>query len=68
MSRTYMVICAATEVGVEALAQSRGFTVLQPIREFDGITSEDDNSFGIEFGRINTAHGKGYVALCYMEV
>ena len=68
MSRTYMVICATTETAVEALAQSRGFTVLQPIREFDGITSEDDNSFGIDFGRINTSSDTGHVALCYKEI
>lgn len=68
MSRTYMVVCAGSEELVEALADKRGFTPLLPIRGFDGITSEDDSSFGPDFGRINTAGGQGYVALCYKDV
>ena len=68
MARTYMVVCAASEELVGAIAAARGFEVLKPLRAFDGITSEDDNSFGNQFGRINTATGKGFVALCYKEL
>lgn len=68
MARTYMVICGATEAVVKALAEERGFTMLKPIRDFDGITSEDDGSFGPAFGRINTATGQGHVALCYRDI
>jgi hypothetical protein len=63
-----MVVCAASEALVNSIAAANGFEVLKPIRPFDGITSEDDNSFGNQFGRINTATGKGWVALCFKEI
>lgn len=71
MARTYRVICANNEGAVIALANRDGWTILQPIRPFVGIESEDDGSLagpdGSEFGGFLT-HKPGAVALCYKEI
>lgn len=66
MARTYRVICAQTEGGVLFLANRDGWQVLQPVREFSGIDSEDDGTFSGFGGFMTTSDG--YVALCYKEI
>lgn len=57
----YRVVVAKTEGGVLAAAEKYGCTVLQPIREFEGIALLDDDSLG-DVGGISVDQS-GYVAI-----
>lgn len=57
----YRVVVAATEGGVRAAAAQYGYTVLQPIRAFEGIALLDDDSLG-DVGKISIDQS-GYVAI-----
>lgn len=67
MSRTYRVIMAANEAGVQALALDANLTILFPIRRFEGLDSLDDGAFGDNIGRVFTQDA-GWVALAYKEI
>lgn len=68
MARTYRVICGKSPEAVRLLAENDGrpWKVLEPIREFNGIDSEDDGTF-TDFGGFVT-HKLGFVALCYKDI
>lgn len=57
----YRVVVATTEGGVRAAAKKYGYTVLQPIRQFDDIALLDDDSLG-DVGGISVDQ-PGYIAI-----
>lgn len=66
MERTYRIVCAKDAGAVTDLAEGKGWTVLQPIREFKGIDSDHDGIIS-DLGRIVT-HMTGFFAVCYKEI
>lgn len=66
MARTYRIICASTEARLLERAIAGDWIVLNPIRKFEGIDSEDDGSFA-GFGGFMT-QSDGYVATCYKDI
>lgn len=62
----YCVIVAKDRGGVIATAADGGWTLVEPIRPFSGLDTEDDGSLGPHIGRLFTSQS-GYVALAYRE-
>jgi len=64
--RQYRVIISKTEGGLDQVAKSGNWTILQStVREFAGLDSNDDNSLGNIGGIV--VDQKGFVALAFKE-